>query len=135
MSKHIRVENGQVVECVDVIPNGSTGDWREAIEIPPTLIPGRQIMGAHSFDLTKNPAEIVWSVIDLNVAERKSGLLNNLNAVSYTLVHDELIKEFNGQDSDFNLVQAAINIYRQKRAEIFSLQTHEEIDTFAASNQ
>ncbi len=135
MSKHIRVENGQVVECVDVIPDGSTGDWREAIEIPPSLIKGRQIAGAHSFDLTKNPAEIIWSVIDITVEDRKSELLNELNMSSYKLVHDELIKEFNGQNSNFLLVQSAINLYRQKREEILSLQTHEEIDTFAASNQ
>lgn len=135
MSKHIRLENGQVVECVDVIPDGSTGDWREAIEIPPSLIKGRQIAGAHSFDLDKNPVEIIWSVINLTVEDRKSDLLSALNTVSYKLVHDELIKEFGGQNSNFLLVQSAISLYRQKREEILSLQSHDEIDAFSSSNQ
>lgn len=134
MSKHIRVENNQVVECLDYLPENASGDWRTAIEIEPTIITGRQIIGSHSFDITKDPAEILWSVIDLDIDDRKSQILASLNQKSYEIVHDELIKEFEGKSSDFLLVQTAITVYRQKRDEIIALTTHEEIDAFIAVN-
>lgn len=134
MSKHIRVENNEVVECLDYLPENAVGDWRDAVEIEPTLIDGRQIRGAHSFDLTKTPVEIVWSVIDLTIEDRKQMLIANLDRDSYEIVHDELVKEFDGQSSDFALVQLAIGVYRTKRAEIISLSTHKDIDDFIVAN-
>lgn len=134
MSKHIRVENNQVVQCLDYLPENATGDWRIAIEVEPSLIEGRQIRGSHTFDLTKSPVEIVWSVIDLTVDDRKQDLLQRLNSESYEIVHGELIKEFEGQDSEFTLVQAAISAYRAKRTEILALSTHDEIDAFILAN-
>lgn len=134
MSKHIRVENNEVVECLDYLPENATGDWRIAVEIEPTLVAGRQITGAHTFDLTKDPVEIVWSIIDLSTDDRKTGLLQQLNADSYQLVSAELLKEFNGQDSDFVFVQQAIQAYRTKRNQINLLSTHEEIDAFILEN-
>jgi len=134
MSKHIRVENNEVVECLDYLPENATGDWRIAVEIQPTLVPSRQIIGSHSFDLTKDPVEIVWSVIDLTVDDRKNSLLQQLNVDSYQLVSAELLKEFNGEDSNFAFVQQAIQVYRTKRGQINSLTTHEEIDAFILEN-
>lgn len=134
MSKHIRVENNEVVECLDYLPNNASGDWRIAIEIQPSLITGRQIIGSHSFDLTKNPVEILWSVIDLSVQDRKDSLLQQLNQESYQIVQEELVKEFEGQNSDFALVQAAITAYRNKRTEINNLSTHDDIDAFILAN-
>lgn len=134
MSKHVRVENNQVVECLDYLPENASGDWRAAIEIEPNLIPGRQIVGSHSFDVAKDPVEIVWSVIDLSVEDRKHQILSNLNQKSYEIVHEELVKEFEGNSSDFTLVQSAISFYRQKRTEILSLSSHDQIDIFVANN-
>lgn len=134
MPKHIQVVNNEVIQCLDYLPENATGDWRIAVEIDPNLIHGRQIMGVHSFDLSKTPVEIVWSVIDLSVADRKSMLSQKLNQESYELVHDELIKEFNGQNSNFAFVQAAITAFRLKRDEINALDTHEAIDAFIAAN-
>jgi hypothetical protein len=134
MSKHIRVEDGIVVECLDYLPANPTGDWRIAIEIQPSIIEGRQTVGTHTFDLTKNPVEIVWSVIDLTVGERKDSLIQNLNNTSYEIVHKELIKEFEGQNSEFTLVQLAISSYRIKRQQIMALSSHEEIDAFILAN-
>ena len=134
MSKHIRVENNEVVECLDYLPENATGDWRIAVEIQPTLIAERQIIGSHTFDLSKNPVEIRWAVIDLTIDDRKNNLLQQLNQKSYQIVSDELLKEFSGQDSNFSFVQAAIQTYREKRTEINSLTTHEEIDVFMSEN-
>lgn len=134
MPKHIQVVNNEVVQCLDYLPENATGDWRIAVEIEPNLIPGRQIIGSHSFDLSKIPVEINWSVLDLSVDDRKSLLIQNLNQESYDSVQKELIKEFNGENSNFSLVQAAITAYRTKRNEINALDTHEAIDAFIAAN-
>jgi hypothetical protein len=134
MSKHIRVENNEVVQCLDYLPENATGDWRIAVEIEPILVSGRQIRGSHTFDLNKDPVEIVWSVIDLTIDDRKISLLEQLNNDSYQLVSVELLKEFNGEDSNFVFVQQAIQAYRTKRSQINSLTTHEEIDTFILEN-
>lgn len=135
MSKHIRVENGVVVECLDYVPQNASGDWRVAIEVVPTLIPGRQILGSHHFDLEKNPAEIVWSHIDLQVNERKNQMLADLNQSYYKIIESELIKEFEGIDADFALVQNAIATYRQKKSAISSLVTHDDIDNYIAASE
>lgn len=134
MSKHIRVENNEVVECLDYLPENPVGDWRVAIDIEPVLVAGRQIIGSHYFDLAKDPVEIIWSVIDLDIEDRKSQILANLNQESYNIVHSELIKEFEGNSSDFALVQSAISVYRQKRSEILALSSHDQIDLFIADN-
>lgn len=134
MSKHIRVENNQVVECLDYLPENAVGDWRVAVEIQPIFISGRQMIGSHTFDLTKNPVEIVWSVLDIDVEDRKSQIMAILNQKSYEIVHEELMKEFEGVSSDFYLVQSAIEVYRQKRNEILLLSSHDQIDSYIAEN-
>ena len=78
MPSHIKVENNVVVQCLSYLPEIHDGDWREAIEINPNCIPNRQMIGAHSFDLTKSPVEIIWEVIDISVEERKQQLQSNL---------------------------------------------------------
>jgi hypothetical protein len=130
MAKYVKVENNEVIQCLDYLPENSVGDWREAIEIEPSLIPTRQIRGLHSFDLTKTPVEIIWSVINLTVDERKNTLLSELDQKSHEIVQKELVKEFEGQSSDFELVQQAIFLYRNKRNALLSFTTHEEIDAF-----
>lgn len=135
MSKYVRVENGEVIECLDYLPVNSFGDWREAVDVYPILIPNRQILNSHYFDINKSPVEIVWQTIDITVDDRKNTLLGQLNQKSYQIVHGELIKEFEGNNSDFVLVKAAIETYRSKREEIISLITHEQVDAFELENQ
>jgi hypothetical protein len=134
MAKYVKVENNEVIQCLHYLPENAVGDWREAIEIEPSLIPTRQIRGFHSFDLTKTPVEIIWSVINLTVDERKNTLLGELDQKSYETVQKELVKEFEGQSSNFEFVQQAIFLYRNKRNNLLSFTTHEEIDTFLLEN-
>jgi hypothetical protein len=135
MPTYVRVENELVVECLEYLPEGASGDWRQAVNIDPVLVPNRQIIGSHHFDLSKNPVEILWSIIDLSVEERKAEILAQLNQKSFNIVYEELIKEFSNQLSNLAYVQSAIDIYREKKAEIESLQTHEDVDAFIAANE
>jgi hypothetical protein len=135
MSKYVRIEDGEVIECLDYLPANHVGDWRQAIDVSPNITPHRQMIDGHSFDLTKNPVEIVWRVVDVSVDQRKEMILSELDQKSFQIVHDELIKEFNGVSSNFDMVQAAILTYREKKAEINALKSHEEIDQFMIDNQ
>ena len=65
----VRIDKGSVVECLGYNPQKG-GDWREAIDVPPVLIKNRQITDGHWFDLTKNPVEIRWNVIEVLIVSR-----------------------------------------------------------------
>jgi|LauGreDrversion4_2_1035121.scaffolds.fasta_scaffold00018_58 hypothetical protein len=134
MQKYVRIENNEVKECVDSLPENAVGDWRIAIEIDAEIIQNRQIRSGHYFDINKSPVEIVWTAIDLTIEDRKEYILQQLNQKFYKIVSEELLKEFSGQDSNFLLVQSSIQTYREKRIEINSLTTHEEIDVFMSEN-
>ena len=76
---NVRVQDGQVTECWDTpAPAGQDG-WSAAVEITPDLTPNREILTTHSFDITKNPIEIVWSKRELTVDERKGSLISEAN--------------------------------------------------------
>lgn len=58
-------------ECWDTTPPDLTG-WREAVEIKPDLIPDEQHHGAHYFDMSTSPAQIVWEKHDYTPEEKAS---------------------------------------------------------------
>ena len=82
MTHYVQVVNGEVVHCWDSAPPVPVGQdgWRAAIEVHPPITPHRQYYTTHRFDLTKNPVEIVWSVADISVDDRKNGWIQRLEA-------------------------------------------------------
>lgn len=137
MSKKIRVENNQVVECMSAheVPIGAMdrGDWRDAIEISPELIPNRQILGSHWFDLTKNPVEIRWNVEDLSVEDRKQSLYSFLDEKYKKL----LLENLNNIDDIIESAQVfSENIMDKKNEKIMieSFITHEQVDEYMSVN-
>lgn len=83
MSLWVKIENGVVTACQADTPSNQT-DWRQAVEVRPTLDSAKQHYGAHSFDLSKDPVEIVWPVVDFTDAE-----LQGQNASSAKIALDE----------------------------------------------
>ena len=134
MPSYIKVENNIVVQCLSYLPEIHDGDWREAIEINPNCIPNRQMIGAHTFDLTKSPVEITWEVIDISVEERKQQLQSNLKFNTKEFIDNEIKKEFDGDHADITLIQDTITWYHQKVIEIDEMQTHTELDTYMLEN-
>lgn len=61
--------SNEVVKVWDTPPPYGEEGWREAVEVRPTINDATQYYGPHSFDLTKNPVEIVWSVVDMTADE------------------------------------------------------------------
>ena len=57
----VKVENDVVVQCWDTPPPSDQTGWRDAVEVTPEVILNREYITTHSFDLTVEPAQIVWS--------------------------------------------------------------------------
>lgn len=135
--KKIRVENNEVVECmnVDEVPAGAleTGDWRDAVEVSPVLVQGKQIVDGHWFDLSKTPVEIRWNVKDLSVEDRKQPLYHNLNEK-----YKEILKPITENANDVTeSTQAFLQAMLDKQADkavIDALSTHEQVDTYIQNN-
>ena len=136
MPKYVRVENDQVIECLDYLPPNHQGDWREAIDIVPTLIAFKQIQGPHTFDITKSPVEIVWSVIDLTLNERKETIVQYVTGDLQGELNRELSKDLAdpNENINFQLVESLVNQIRSKKFEIDAIQTHEEMDQYILDN-
>jgi len=135
----VRVENNQVVECLTYNPN-KEGDWREAIDVIPSIIEGKQIISGHYFDVSKTPVEIIWNIHDLTVEERKETLLQKLISQNLQIVSQEIEKELNCSCSNsesccLDTLTSNIQIIRQNKATINSLNTHQEIDDYINNNQ
>jgi hypothetical protein len=90
MTFWIRAVDGKTVTDVwDTTPPAGQDGWREAVEVKPALIPHKQHHGAHYFDLTKTPAQIIWPIVDYTPEEQatiQTQLLKQANKV----VQDQL---------------------------------------------
>ncbi len=69
MAYWIKTQNGKVVQVWDTPPPAGETGWRSAVEVRPDINADTQYYGTHSFDLSKDPAEIIWSVIDMTGQE------------------------------------------------------------------
>ena len=124
MSLHVRIENGEVKDCWDTPPDGRPG-WKDAIEVRPAITPHRQYYTGHTFDLTKDPVEIVYGVIDISVADRKVSMKENAS-----MAFNMLFRQQANDPSTYDPValQAAKDGIAQKQAAIDACTTHDELD-------
>ena len=105
--------------------------WCEAVEIMPEVIPNREIITTHHFNIDVTPAQIVWSKRELEVDERKGGLQNNAKQVFKSVVDAEVKKEIDEYpETQYNAstVDAARITFEARINAINSAVTHEDID-------
>jgi len=69
MTFWVNIQNGVVAQCRDTPPPFGDADWQLAVEVRPAIVQGTQYYGAHFFDTTKNPVEIVWPVLNFTPDE------------------------------------------------------------------
>jgi hypothetical protein len=124
MSLYVRIENGEVKDCWDTPPDGREG-WKNAIEVKPTIIPHRQGYTGHTFDITKDPVEIVYGTFDITVADRKKQM--NQRA---TMAFNILLKQQAEDPSTYDpvAIQVAKDAIAPKQAAIDACTTHDELD-------
>ena len=122
--RYVRIVDEQVVDCWDSSPDGRAG-WKSAIEVKPAIIPHRQGYTGHTFDLTKDPVEIVYGTFDITVDDRKKQMKHYASAEFQKLFIEQ------AQDpSTFDPValQAAKDAVAPKHAAIDACTTHDELD-------
>jgi hypothetical protein len=124
MSLYVRIENGEVKDCWDTPPDGRSG-WKSAIEVRPTITPHRQYYTGHTFDLTKDPVEIVYGVADISVADRKENMKQQA-----AMAFNRLFREQAQDPSTYDPValQAAKDAVAPKQAAIDACTTHDQLD-------
>ena len=124
MSLYVRIENGEVKDCWDKLPDGREG-WKNAIEVRPTITPHRQYYTGHTFDLTKDPVEIVYGVVDVTVAERKEQMKQDAQ-IEFNMVFRQQAN--NPSTYDPVALQAAKDAVAPKQAAIDACTTHDQLD-------
>jgi hypothetical protein len=131
----IRVKNGKVTDVWDYKPSddklAAEPGWREAVEIFPELVPNREVITTHVINIDVEPAEIVWSKRDLEVEERKSGLVAEADAKFKAVVDAEVAKETDEWPEtqyDAAVVDAARVEFEARRVAIAAASTHEDVD-------
>jgi len=124
MSLYVRIENGEVKDCWDTPPDSREG-WKNAIEVKPTIIPHRQGYTGHTFDLTKDPVEIVYGTFDVTVADRKEHMKQDA-AMAFNMLFKQ--QAANPSTYDPVALQAAKDAVAPKQAAIDACTTHDELD-------
>jgi hypothetical protein len=128
MSLYVRVVDDEVKDCWDTPPQEGVGNngWQNAIEVRPNIIPYRQRYAPHTFDLTKDPVEIVYAVIDITIDERKADMVKHANFIVEKLVR-QMLRD--GATLDTNAIASAQDAVTTRTAAIEAATTHDELDT------
>ena len=124
MSLNVRIENGEVKDVWDT-PIDSREGWKSAIEVKPTITPHRQYYTGHTFDLTKDPVEIVYGVADVAVADRKEHMKQQA-AMAFNMLFRQQAQDPSTYDPV--ALQAAKDGIAPKQAAIDACTTHDELD-------
>ena len=127
MSLYVRIVNDQVKDCWDTLPAEGVGNngWKNAIEIRPTIIPNRQGYTAHTFDLSKDPVEIVYGTFDISVDDRKAGMRSNAGFEFQQVVNQQAR---NPETFDAQAIETARQAMITKQAAIDACTTHDQLD-------
>ena len=127
----VKIVNNEVTQCWDTQPPKGESGWKSAIEVRPAVIPNRQQYTGHTFDITKDPVEIIWGVQDITAEDRKGGLRSQAAAEFQQVVHEEMRKEvdeFPSTQYDAAVVDAARIVFETKVTAINAATTHEQLD-------
>jgi len=128
MPLFVQTVNGEVKQVWDTQPPAGEAGWNSAIEVRPAITANRQVYDGHTFDLTKNPVEIVYAVRNVPVAERKASMESAAKQsyleASYGVTQDELI---NG-NGNIALIAAAKIAKDQALSALAGATTHDDLD-------
>ena len=124
---YVRIVNGAVSDCWDTPPAEGVGNngWKNAIEVRPTITPNRQGYTAHTFDLSKDPVEIVYGTFDISVDDRKAGMRSNAGFEFQQVVNQQAR---NPETFDAQAIETARQAMITKQAAIDACTTHDQLD-------
>ena len=131
---YVQVVNGQMAQCIDTpppVPVGQDG-WKNAIEVKPALVPYQQYYEGPFYHCDLDPVEIVWTVHQMTVDERKGGMYSQNTMQFNQTVAYEAKKETDPDETthyDPAVVEAAQTRYELLRTEIDNATTMDQLDT------
>jgi hypothetical protein len=126
----VKIVNNEVIQVWDTQPPAGEAGWKSAVEVRPAIT-NRQQYTSHSFDLTKDPVEIVWGVRDVTVDERKVGLQEQAKFKFSQIVQAEIRKQtdqYPETQYDADVVDAARVVFETEMGAINSANTHDDLD-------
>lgn len=130
MTFFVRIQNNEVTQCWDTQPPAGESGWKSAIEARPPIT-NRQYHTGHTFDITKDPVEIVYGVGDITVEGRKDYQGSVYKAAFQQVVTEEVRKETDGfpeTQYDAAVVDAARAEFEANMTALTALTTHEGLD-------
>jgi hypothetical protein len=125
MALYVRIQNNAVTDCWDTPPPAGQDGWKSAVEVRPAITAHRQGYTAHTFDLTKDPVQIVYGTYDIPVADRKAGMVANASFSFQQVVQEQMRNPASYDPVAVAAAQAAI---APKVAAIEAATTHDELD-------
>ena len=127
MSLYVQVVEGEVKQCWDTPPPEGVGNsgWKNAIEVRPAITAHRQGYTAHTFDISKDPVEIVYGTFDISVDERKGGMKDNAQSEFQQAVNQQAK---NPLTFDASAIETARQTMVAKQTAIDVCTTHDELD-------
>lgn len=134
---YVQVVNGQMAQCIDTpppVPVGQDG-WKNAVEVKPDLVQGRQYYEGPFYHCDLDPVEIVWTVHDMTVDEVKGGLYSqNTMQFNQTVAYQAKKETDDDPNSHYDpaVVAAAQTRYQDIDAQIAAATTFDECDTIQA---
>lgn len=133
MALYVRVVDGEVKDVWDTVPAEGVGNngWKNAIEVRPNITPNRQGYTGHTFDLTKDPVQIVYGVYDITVEDRKAGMKSGAGFEFQQVVNEQTRRQLNpnpAEQYDATAVETARQAMLTKQAAIDAATTHDELD-------
>ena len=133
MSLYVQIVNGQVAQCIDSTPPSPVGTdgWKNAVEVRPTIIPNRQGYTGHTWDLTKDPVEIVYGTFDIAVADRQNQMKSQAGFVFQQAVNQQTQAVVNGGTYNAAAVATAHDQMLATISEINAATSHDELDLIA----
>jgi hypothetical protein len=127
MALYVQVIDGSVKHCWDNLAGETVGvnGWKNAVEVRPEIDSKRQRYTPHTFDITKDPVEIVYGIEEIAVAERKATMLAEAE-----FLPRELMSSMAKGTIAFNAasITAAQEMVAPKVARINACTTHDELD-------
>ena len=127
MALYVRIVNDQVKDCWDTAPTEGVGNagWKNAVEVRPAITANRQGYTAHTFDLSKDPVEIVYGTFDISVDDRKSGMKSNAQFTFQQVVNEQARNPLTYDPAAVATAQAAMVA---RDAAIDACTTHDQLD-------
>ena len=124
---YVRIVNGEVKDCWDTPPAEGVGNngWKNAVEVRPAITANRQGYTAHTFDLSKDPVEIVYGTFDISVDDRKSGMKSNAQFTFQQVVNEQARNPSTYDPTAVATAQAAMVA---RDAAIDACTTHDQLD-------